>query len=491
MSDLYFDLTGTRSLTPNIDALAANGTLFTDFHVAQSFCAPSRASFMTGRYPADLHVNTNWDVGPQGAVSNRLAGLPYHLPLPHAGQKDLYPNVSNVASILQEAGYMTAHFGKWHLGGLSPENLRTPKPSEYGFDVTGTYGSPIQADPSLADEENLPAGNFSDRWWSADVGDFIRDSGIEFMKKAVEKRRPFYLHLWWHMSHDTIDPRPSQLADFPFNRTCVFPSKHAGQSVCPSQIFWGAQTYTDKSRFGPVIDAVDRLGIRENTYIIFSTDNGAQSRHWHGKLPGSFDNAVGTQGPFRGAKASLYEGGHRVPFIVSGPGVSKGRVDHSVLSSVDWLPTIVSLSGGEVPVAALSKLRGADQSSIILGKRHNILERSTGPLHWRGGPGPGPCWMRSPTLAARDGDWKLLINPDFPTNPHGRIELYNVSRFGLGSSGLFFESQNQATARPEVVQRLAEPLISWHQAVGPEHPGSTDKGQSASATACEAFPFPV
>lgn len=132
----------------------------------------------------------------------------------------------------------------------------------------------------------------------------------------------------------------------------------AGQTICPSQIFWGAQTYSDTDRFAPVIAAVDNLGIRDNTYIVFSSDNGAQGNKWTNTQPGAFDNAVGTQGPFRGCKASLYDGGHRVPFIVSGPGVPRGRVDHSLLSSVDWLPTVSSVAEACVPEAGVHTVYG-------------------------------------------------------------------------------------------------------------------------------------
>eukprot|EP00729_Bicosta_minor_P025815 gene25815-10117_t len=239
----------TQSKTYALDALAAN-----DFHTAQSFCAPSRTSFFTGRFPGDLKVNTNWNVGPNGAEPNHKAGIPYNVPLPNGTGMSPYPGgLPNIAHVMKEAGYATGHFGKWHLGGLNPEWQTTPKPSDYGFDISGTYGSPIQAQPLLIDELNLPAGNFSDPFWSADVGDFIRDSGIQFMTENVKAGKPFYLQLWWHMSHDTIDPRPEQLVDFPFKDTCTFPSRALGETTCPSQIFWGAQTYSDRERFGPTI----------------------------------------------------------------------------------------------------------------------------------------------------------------------------------------------------------------------------------------------
>jgi N-acetylgalactosamine-6-sulfatase len=130
-----FGLSGTNTRTPTLDALARNGTLFTDFHVGQSFCAPSRTTFMTGMYPADLSVNTNWNVGAGGAAPNFDAGLPYNLPLPSGEGASPYPGgLPNVPHTLQQSGYTTAHFGKWHLGGCSPPGNHTPSPSEHVYD---------------------------------------------------------------------------------------------------------------------------------------------------------------------------------------------------------------------------------------------------------------------------------------------------------------------------------------------------------------------
>lgn len=198
---------------------------------------------MTGKFPQDVSVNTNWNVGKNGALPNHKAGLPYQLPTPSGSFPSPWKGgLPNVASIVQKAGYTTAHFGKWHLGGCSPNGSHTPPPSEYGFDHTGTYGSPIHAgcvSPTTKDEyasKAVPAGSRPDGpdpWWSADVGDYIRDKGITHMKSAViESKKPFYLHLWWHMSHDTIDPRPEQYnTTFPYKETCLFPATASCQAA--------------------------------------------------------------------------------------------------------------------------------------------------------------------------------------------------------------------------------------------------------------------
>ena len=131
-----YRLTGTNTRTPTLDALARNGTLFTDFHTGQSFCAPSRTTFMTGRYPADLSVNTNWNVGPAGAAPNHAAGLPYQLPTPKGDGPSPWPGgLQNVPHLLQQAGYYTAHYGKWVRAtdalslSLSPPTSRSPLPN--------------------------------------------------------------------------------------------------------------------------------------------------------------------------------------------------------------------------------------------------------------------------------------------------------------------------------------------------------------------------
>jgi len=198
------------------------------------------------------------------------------------------------------------------------------------------------------------------------------------------------------------------------------------------------------------------------------------------------------KGPFRGAKGSLYDGGHRVPFIVSGPGIPKGRVDHSLISSVDWLPTVARLAGASIPAGTL--LRGEDVSDIWRGERSDVTKRSK-LLLWRGGPGPGPCWMLSPSLAARNGDWKLLINPDYdaPASQQikfPRVELYNMSIRNLGANGAFFEAHNLAVDYPNVVAAMAADLLAWHKEIGPERPGMTVSQMSMRARGCDAYPFP-
>ena len=154
-----------------------------------------------------------------------------------------------------------------------------------------------------------------------------------------------------------------------------------------------------------------------------------------------------------------------MPFIITGPGVLASRVDHSVVSNVDWLPTVASLARVQVPRGQL--LRGQDLSPILRGELRHQTQRQQ-PLYWRGGGGSPPCWNRSPPMAMREGDWKLLFAPrkisEPPSAPAAyRVELYNVSLGALESQGgSFLESANEAGSQPEVVERMMARMMAWH-----------------------------
>ena len=181
-----------------------------------------------------------------------------------------------------------------------------------------------------------------------------------------------------------------------------------------------------------------------------------------------------------------------MPFIVSGPGVPKGRIDHSLISAVDYFPTISALSG--IPIPEGTVLRGGNIADIWHGKINHLTQRAK-PLFWRGGGGPPPCWNRSPGLAVRNGDWKLLFSPNDGATPQ-RVELYNMSVNALASdhmNGAFFEAQNEAKHFPEVVEKMVSEIMPWHRGTpipfgaprntAHDHPRFQPGG-------CEAYPFP-
>jgi arylsulfatase A-like enzyme len=199
-------------------------------------------------------------------------------------------------------------------------------------------------------------------------------------------------------------------------------------------------------QIGRLLRGIEALGLADNTLIVFSSDNGPEDIH----ISNAGHSGVGSAGPFRGRKRSLYEGGVRTPFIVRWPGhVPAGRIDGtSVVAGVDLLPTVCRLVG--VPTPADVSLDGEDMSDVLLGQ----ARRRRTPLMWEwrfrvfGEP-----FHRSPILAIRDGDWKLLMNPD-----RSRVELYDVPRDPA-------QLNNIASHRPDVVARLGEKVLAWQKSL--------------------------
>ncbi len=403
--------------TPNLDRLAKEGTLFTQFYVNASVCSPSRCAFMTGQYPARHKIHGHYAEHALNAAR---------------GMNDwLDPKVPNVASLLQKAGYATAHFGKWHLG----NGEGAPSPIAYGFDDARTVNS------------NGPGWDEPDLTFRAKSSAAIVDETIRFI--TAHTNQPFYVNAWMLIPHATLNPPEEQmrLYDHLSPDGKDFPFKSA------AQIFYGSVTDMDK-HVGRLLRALDDLGLAEKTLVMFSSDNGPEDIH----VKNAGHSGVGSAGPFRGRKRSLYEGGIRVPGIIRWPGkVPAGKIDDtSVVAGVDWLPTVCRFAGIEVPPD--HKLDGENVSDVFLGSPR---PRTT-PLMWEwrfrifGEP-----FHQSPMLAIRDGDWKLLMNPD-----RGRVELYNLKRD-------LTQLNNVADRHSDLVSRLSERVLAWQKELPP---GPTDSG---------------
>ncbi len=408
--------------TPNIDRMATEGTLFTNFTVASPVCSPSRVGVMTGQYPSRHGFH-----GHLAALEvNQQRGMPNYLD----------PGVETITKILKEAGYATGHFGKWHMGG--PQDNSAPPPSAYGIDVSGTV---LSNGPGYNKEGDKRAYS-SMR---------IMQHTLDFIEANSEK--PFFVNCWLIDPHSVLAPSDEQLAEYPELR-----SRARGFSSA-TQVYNAVITDVDKE-VGRLLQKLEQLGLEENTLVVFSSDNGP-APIWGGDTSHS---GTGSVGPLRGCKASLYEGGIRVPFIVRWPGKSpSGKVDdQAVISGVDLLPTFCSLAG--IKLSEDLKLDGEDISKAILGQP---FERSK-PLMWEYRYSP---WGRhiqiSPMLAMREGDWKLMMNPD-----GSRTELYNLSLNPC-------EVDNLANENPEIVRRMKTLLLNWHYDLPgrdfiPEDAGSFD-----------------
>lgn len=402
--------------TPNLDRLAQEGTLITNFYVNASVCSPSRCAFFTGQYPARHSIHGHYATPEQ----NTARGM----------SQWLEPGVPNVAKLLKSAGYRTAHVGKWHLG----NNSGGPPTSEYGFDFVGSGekgGANVEKD---------------DPYYRARSNKLFVDETLKFIREQPDQ--PFYAQLWTLVPHATLNPTPEQMA--PFEKFGPQGLDHKGART----IYYASVADLDR-QIGRLLQELERMGLAKNTLVLFSSDNGPEDLF----IRNAGHSGVGSTGPFRGRKRSLYEGGIRVPCLVRWPGhVPAGRIDdESVVAAVDFLPSVCRLTGVAVPEE--HALDGEDMSDVLLGAAR---PRRT-PLMWEWRFRiAGHVSNISPQLAIRDGDWKLLLNPD-----DSRIELFDLPRDRM-------QFQNVAAEHPDVVERLKTRVLAWRQTLpeGPVEPAA-------------------
>lgn len=371
--------------TPALDALAASGLRFTQAYVAAPICSPSRVGITTGQCPARHGIFSYLN---DRASQRRL------------GMKDwLDPAAPSLARVLKSAGYATVHCGKWHMGG-GRDVGDAPLPAEYGFDDS------LTSFEGLGDRV-LPPGRLSDQSAALGRGKIRRVQQHEltglFVDRALEfidghRGRPFFLQLWPNDVHDPFVPEPELL------------KKHAARFANKYEAQYFAMLEGMDREIGRLVARLEAMGEAENTVFVFMSDNGptAWPRYYAEGLrpPGS------TSG-LRGRKWSLYEGGIRVPLMVSWKGrVPAGRVDRStVVSSLDLFPTLCRWAGARLPGGVA--FDGEDMSSAFAGRpKQRKMD-----LFWEYGRDasylrPGLKEDQSPNLAMRRGRWKYLVNAD-------------------------------------------------------------------------------
>jgi arylsulfatase A-like enzyme len=416
---------GHRHLkTPNLDALAAEGTIYTQFYVCSGVCSPSRAAAITGRFPSRF--------GLHGHLANHDANA-------QRGMPDwLDPEVPTFMRILQKAGYATAHYGKWHLGNGSG----APEPFAYGIDeckVNSGNGPALSIGKEREDMFRLRT-----RRKSSEV---IIDETISFIER--NQGGPFMVNVWLNDTHAILDPDEEMLDPY----RGYSPQFIADEFPGAPAVYFAAATNADR-HVGRLVHRLKELNLFENTVLIFSSDNGPEDI----LVRNASHSGAGSPGPFRGRKRSLYEGGVRTPFILSWPagGAKPGGVDKATpLCAVDLFPTFCSLAG--VPLPDDLKPDGEDMSDVFRGTRRT----RTTPLFWEWRfPIVGHPLNRSPMLSVRDGDWKLLFNPD-----GSRTELYSIPDDPM-------ELDDLAEENPKVVSTLSKKAITWQNELpeGPIHP---------------------
>ncbi|HEY1377106.1 MAG TPA: sulfatase-like hydrolase/transferase [Gemmataceae bacterium] len=389
--------------TPAIDRLAKDGTLFPNFYVAGPTCCPSRTGFMTSRFPARFQKYPA-SFGFSGALT--------------------------VTDLLKRNGYRTGHFGKWHIGDQQ-------KNGTFGLDtvrvIKGNVGDPRGRDAEIA------------------------DAAIDFIK--ANKAGPFYVNIWFHTPHNPVRPAKAfadrfagvtvsrgDFANPDLQKFFDLYAKNGGKLDDGMRNYLGDVSQLD-DQVARVLKAVDELGLRQNTIVVFTSDNGpGNGTRENGRRA---ENSLGSAGPLRERKFSLHDGGIRLPFIVRWPGrVPAGRVDEkSVVAGVDWLPTLCTLTGAKFEA---DKFDGEDVSAAWLGKERP----RTKDLFWK------ISRPNSPT-AVRRGDWKLY-------QPHrGTAELYDLAT----DPG---ERTDVAARNPAVVKELAAALQRWNAQL----PAKYEKGSA-------------
>lgn len=454
--------------TPNLDKLASQSTWLRQFYVAATVCSPSRCGFMTGHNPARHLIHGHFS----GDAENAARFMPNWLD----------PQVTTLPGLLKQAGYATAHIGKWHLG----NSVESPPPAAYGIDfarVVNSSGPALGSDGSKKGSDRKGIPETDDPYFRAHSTTMIVDETIKFIHE--HRDQPFYANVWTLLPHAPLKPTPEQLKEYealaPKPTDPGFgPWIQKYLAMAPNlksqmQVFCASLTDLDH-QLGRLFAALDDMGISDNTIIFYSSDNGAEDY----RIKNASNGGVGNTGPLRARKRSMYEGGIRTFGLVRWPGhVKAGYVDEtSVVGGVDFLPTICKLTGVEVPAAL--KPDGEDVSDIWLG----ATRPRTKPLNWEwlfGVQGPDDGYM-PPMLAIRDGDWKLFVS-----HQGKDAQLYNIPK----DAG---EEHDVAGANPEVVKLLTEKALAWVKTLPPsparDHAAETgkpqDNGRAAAATKAQS-----
>ncbi|HOQ84612.1 MAG TPA: sulfatase [Phycisphaerae bacterium] len=421
--------------TPNIDRLAGRGVRFVNAYAANPLCSPTRASILTGLYPGRIGITTPSCHLPEERLEMTV---PDRAP-PHAkvigpqSATRLQTRFPTLVKSLKEAGYVTGHFGKWHLG-REPYSAR-----DHGFDVdVPHYPGPGPAGSYLGPWKFPPALGFTGAK-DEHIEDRMAREAIRFIRE--NKNRPFYLNYWAFSVHAPWDAKKDLVEKY---RAKVDPNGRQRSPV------YAAMVHSLDDAVGRIVQTLEELKIADRTIIVFFSDNGGV--HWlDGRMRESFglDSPPTSNWPLRGGKATLYEGGTRVPCVVVWPGrTAPGSVSHATLSSVDFYPTILEMVGLER--AEGQTFDGVSQVPALVG------EGSPREIVYCYFPHYTPATGNIPGVWVRRGDWKLIRFFGDSADRSDRFELYNLSD-DIG------EAKNLATEMPERVEQMNR-LISEHLA---------------------------
>lgn len=430
--------------TPNLDRLATEGMRFTDAYASCPVCSPTRASILTGKYPATVGVTNYIDCGGGLHPSRgRVIDAPYidHIP----------PSENTLAAALRDGGYQTWHVGRWHLGGKFHLGGDADfYPEKYGFDVNVggcfwgcpvTYFSPWH----LPVMEDGPEGEY--------LTDHITDAAIDLIRNRED--RPFFLNLWHYAVHTPIEAPAELVAKYEDKARkmgldtvqaivegenfAVDHKKHQRieRRIIQSDPVYAAMVENMDWNIGRVLSALEEEGLADNTIVIFTSDNGGLA---------TAEGSPTCNRPLAEGKGWMYEGGAREPLIVRWPGVTQpGSVCEVPTTSPDFYPTFLEMAG--LPLIPRQHCDGVSIAPLLRGE--DSLEREAIFWHYPHYGNQGG----SPGASVRVGDWKLI---EFFEDNH--IELYNLCDD-------ISEEHNLADRQPEQAVSMRRTLEDWQRRV--------------------------
>jgi len=380
--------------TPNLEKLASQGMRFSAAYAPASVCAPTRISMQLGRSPAALH----WTKAAKSVTGYKL--------IPPTNIRHIPKDATTIAELLKEAGYATAHYGKWHIGGGGP--------GQHGYD---------EHDGDIGNEYTHRFGDPN----PADIFGMAKRASA-FMEVNSKANRPFFIQMSWHALHAPQNALKETLAKY--------------QKLAPrgneKQIGSAAIAENLDTGVGMVMDTIDRLGLRDNTFVIYMSDNGSG----------------GKRGPLKGGKGSLWEGGIRSPFIIRGPGVKAKSWCHVRVVGYDLFPTICGWAGvhaNKLP----TNIEGGSIASFVSNEGKGEVKRPREELvfhfpHYQSDDGPHSAILL--------GDYKLM--KFYET---GRIALFDLSK-DIG------EQNDLSRSMPDKARQLDERLKNYLSAVKAQMP---------------------
>ncbi len=415
----YGDLGANGALdakTPHLDRLAAGGIRFTDWHANSPVCSPSRASVLTGKYPQRTGI---------GQVLNSK---------PTFDVAGLRANEVTLAKELKKAGYQTAVVGKWHLG-----SAEASRPKQQGFDeFYGFYSGWVDyysqryytlgGNPGAT---GAPPQNIFHDFWDNDKEiypepqhqtELLGQRAVEFVRRQ-RGGNPFFLYLTFGAPHYPMMAPARYLDRFPATMDRDRRLHLAMMAEVDDQI-------------GMLVAELKKKNLMNNTIVYFQSDNGAteETRADHVGRP----YRGGSNGKFRAYKGSVFEGGHRVPAMISWPGRLRPRVEESLGMGMDVLPTMLGLAGLSAPQG----IDGRDLSAALQGA-----------AAW---PERTVIWDYDNQFAARRAEWKLVIDPR-PSLLLPAEEMTWLSNLKENPE----ETRNYASSRPEIVAELSKAIADW------------------------------